>query len=169
MLNIPRFLWSEDVFTSLSFLKDIFSECRTLRGKYLLLPLWSHHAISSWLPWILFFKLEYNCFTMFCKFLLYNKVNQLYVHISPSSWASLPPPSQSARSSQEHWAELLVLDSRFPLAICFTHGYIYMYICQCYARNSPTLPFPHCVCMSVLYICISIPALQIGWSVPSLC
>ena len=27
--------------------------------------------------------LEYNCFTMLCYFLLYNKVNQLYVYIYP--------------------------------------------------------------------------------------
>ena len=43
-----------------------------------------------------FFKislLEYNCFTMLCYFLLYNKVNQLYVYIYPHipSLLSLPP------------------------------------------------------------------------------
>ena len=27
--------------------------------------------------------LEYNCFTMVCQFLLYNKVNQLYIYIYP--------------------------------------------------------------------------------------
>ena len=27
--------------------------------------------------------LEYNCFTMVCYFLLYNKVNQLYTYIYP--------------------------------------------------------------------------------------
>ena len=27
------------------------------------------------------FLLEYSCFTMLCHFLLYNKVNQLYIHI----------------------------------------------------------------------------------------
>ena len=44
---------------------------------------------------ILFFTfftslLEYKCFTMLCKFLLYNKVNQLYVYIYP---LPLEPPS----------------------------------------------------------------------------
>ena len=29
------------------------------------------------------FLLEYSCFTMLCQFLLYNKVNQLYVYIYP--------------------------------------------------------------------------------------
>ena len=37
--------------------------------------------------------LEYNCFTMVCYFLLYNKVNQLYIYIYPhiSSLLRLPP------------------------------------------------------------------------------
>ena len=37
--------------------------------------------------------LEYNCFTMVCQFLLYNKVNQLYIYIYPHipSLLHLPP------------------------------------------------------------------------------
>ena len=37
--------------------------------------------------------LEYNCFTMVCSFLLYNKVNQLYIYIylHISSILRLPP------------------------------------------------------------------------------
>ena len=37
--------------------------------------------------------LEYNCFTMVCQFLLYNKVIQLYIYICPhiSSLLRLPP------------------------------------------------------------------------------
>ena len=37
--------------------------------------------------------LEYNCFTMVCQFLLYNKMNQLYVYIYTriSSLLCLPP------------------------------------------------------------------------------
>ena len=37
--------------------------------------------------------LKYNCFTMVCQFLLYNKMNQLYIYIYPhiSSLLCLPP------------------------------------------------------------------------------
>ena len=37
--------------------------------------------------------LEYNCYTIVCSFLLYNKVNQLYIYIYPhiSSLWRLPP------------------------------------------------------------------------------
>ena len=35
--------------------------------------------------------LEYNCFTVVCQFLLYNKVNQLYICPHISSLLHLPP------------------------------------------------------------------------------
>ena len=41
-----------------------------------------------------------------------------------------------------------------------------IYMFQCYSLNSFTLSFPHCDHKSVLYACVSIPALQIGSSVP---
>ena len=51
--------------------------------------------------------LEYNCFAMVCYFLLYNKVNQLYVYIYlhiPPSCVSLPPslyhPSRWSQSTE---------------------------------------------------------------------
>ena len=52
------------------------------------------------LLFLLFFLtslLEYNCFTMVCYFLLYNKVNQLYIYICPhiSSLLHLPPSHPS--------------------------------------------------------------------------
>ena len=30
----------------------------------------------------------YSCFTLLCQFLLYNKMNQLYVYIDPLFWIS---------------------------------------------------------------------------------
>ena len=36
------------------------------------------------------FLLAYSCFTMLCQFLLYNKVNQLFVCICPLFWVSFP-------------------------------------------------------------------------------
>ena len=39
---------------------------------------------------LIFFLLEYNCFTVLCWFLLYNEVNQLYVYMYP---LPLGPPS----------------------------------------------------------------------------
>ena len=73
--------------------------------------------------------LEYNCFTMLCQFVLYNKVNQLYVYIYPHipSLLNLPPtllipPLQVVT---QHRVDLLVLCDCFPLAIYFTFGSIY--------------------------------------------
>ena len=56
----------------------------------------------------IFLKLEYNCFTMLCYFLLYDKVNQIYVYIRP---LPLGPPSHHHippfEVTSEHQAELL--------------------------------------------------------------
>ena len=87
--------------------------------------------------------LEYKCFTMLCQFLLYNKVNQLYVYIypiSPPSCIFLPPSlSHPSRSSQS--IELISLcyaaashqPSILPLVL---------YIRQCYSLTSSQLPLP---------------------------
>ena len=62
----------------------------------------THFPRSKWrFPWSLYLfiylfiasLLEYNCFTMVCQFLLYNKVSQLYIYIYRhiSSLLHLPP------------------------------------------------------------------------------
>ena len=67
---------------------------------------------------------------MVCQFLLYNKVNQLYIYIYPhiSSLLCLPrtlpiPPLQVVT---KHQADLPVLCGCFPLAIYFTFANVYM-------------------------------------------
>ena len=73
---------------------------------------------------------EYNCFTVVCQFLLYNKVNQLYIYIYPhiSSLLHLPPtlPIPPLQVVTNHQADLPVLCGCFPLAIYFTFGSVYM-------------------------------------------
>ena len=74
--------------------------------------------------------LEYNCFTVVCQFLLYNKVNQLYVYIYLHilSLLRLPPtlPIPPLQVDTQHRADLPVQRSCFPLAIYFTFGSVYM-------------------------------------------
>ena len=87
--------------------------------------------------------LEYNCFTMVSQFLLYNKVNQLYIYICPhiSSLLRLPPtlPIPSFQVVTKHPADLPVLCGCFPLAIYFTFGSVYM---SMPLSLCPSLPFP---------------------------
>ena len=63
-------------------------------------------------------------------FLLYNKVNQLYVYIYPHirSLMRLPPtlPIPPLQVVKKHQADLPVLCGCFPLAIYFTFGSVYM-------------------------------------------
>ena len=92
-------------------------------------------SISGRLDFAYFFLtylLEYNCFTMMCQFLLYNKVNQLYIYIYHhiSSLVCFPltlsiPPHQVVT---KHQADLPVLCSCLPLAIYFTFGSVYMFM-----------------------------------------
>ena len=110
--GLHSFLLSFKIFIPLYIRTDVFSDCFSL-------------FLTS--------LLEYNCLTMVCQFLLYNKVNQLYIYIYPhiSSLLCLPltlpiPPLQVVT---KHRADLPVLCSCFPLAIYFTFGSVYMSDC----------------------------------------
>ena len=67
---------------------------------------------------------------MVCQFLLYNKVDQLYVYIYPhiSSLLRLPPtlPLPPLQMVTKQGADLFVLCSCFPLASYFTFSSVYM-------------------------------------------
>ena len=74
------------------------------------------------------------------------------------------PPSPPFQVITEYWAALPLLHSRCPLPICYTHGSAYMSLLI--SQFIPPSPFPPCVYMSVLSVSVSIPALEIGSSVP---
>ena len=78
---------------------------------------------------------------MLCQFLLYNKMNQLYVYIYPhiSSLLCLPPtlPIPPLRSSQ----------SAEPISLCCAAAshqptilHSVVYICRCYSHFAPASP-----------------------------
>ena len=121
--------------------------------------------MQSYSYYFLFFLtslLEYNCFTMVCQFLLYNKVTQLYIHIYPhiSSLLRLPPilPIPHLQVVTKHRVDLPVLCGCFPLAIYFTFGSIYKsmplsHFVPAYASPSP------CPQVHSLHLCLySCPA-----------
>ena len=109
-----------------------------------------------------FFKtslLEYNCFTMVCWFLLYNKVNQLYIyicsHISPL--LHLPPshpPYPTPQGGQKHRADLPGLCHCFPLAIYFTFGSVYMAMPLSHSITSYPSPSPYPQVHSLVGLCL---------------
>ena len=96
---------------------------------------------------------------MVCQFLLYNKVNQLYIYIYPHipSLLRLPPPTiPPLQVVTKHQADLPVLCSCFPLAIYFTFGSVYMSMplsdfVPAYPSPSPC-PQVHSLCLH-LYSC----------------
>ena len=105
---------------------------------------------------------------MLCQFLLYNKVNQLYVYIYPHipSLLRLPPtfPIPPLQVVTKHRAHLPVLCGCFPLAIYFTFGSVYMSMPL--SHFVPASPPPHRVLKSILYVCVFIPVLPLGSSEP---
>ena len=96
---------------------------------------------------------------MLCQFLLYNKVNQLYVYIypiSPPSGASLPPSiSHPSRSTQsiELIALCQVAASHQPSIL-----HLVVYICQCYSFTSSQLPLP---CLFPRSVSLFLPCHQV--------
>ena len=91
--------------------------------------------------------LEYNCYTMLCQFLPYNKVKQLYVYIylHIPYLLRLPPilPIPPLQVITKNRADLPVLWGCFPLAIYFTFGSVYMSMPLSHivpAYPSPSLP-----------------------------
>ena len=102
---------------------------------------------------------------MLCQFLLYNKVNQLYVYIYHHipSLLRLPPtlPISPLQSQSTELISLCIAAASHQLSIL----YLVVYICQSYSLNSSHLTHPllH-VRKSVLYVCIFIPVLPLGSS-----
>ena len=106
--------------------------------------------------------MEDNWFTILCWFLPYINMNQPQVYMCP-----LPPeppsrllPHHTPLGCHERWAELSVSHSKFPLLVCFTYGDVYVSILSV----RPSISFPPTV--SVLCVCVSIAALQMGSSAP---
>ena len=94
---------------------------------------------------------------MLCEFLLYNKVNQLYVYIYPHipSLLSLPhPPYPTFLGLAKHWAYLSELSCCFPLAIYFTFSSVYNSMLLSLRPSFPLPPSPqiHSLCL-FLYSC----------------
>ena len=108
--------------------------------------------------WVLLL-LEFNRFTVLSWFLSYNSVNQLYVSFLCSLPLHHPPPPGHHRAPS--WAPHVI--RQLP-----SSHLVYMWQCMSVSAIlpiCPTLPIPPCP-MSILYSCISIPALQISSSLP---
>ena len=101
---------------------------------------------------------------MVCQFLLYNKVNQLYIYIYPHI-SSLPPslshPSRRSQSTQ--LVSLCYAAASHQLSIL----HLVVYICPCYSLTlfQLSLPPPR-VLKSILYVCVFITVLPLGSSEP---
>ena len=98
--------------------------------------------------------------------LLYNVVlgpavrwseSAICIHIAPPSWTSFQRPSPHPSLGGHHralsWAELLVPHSRFPLAIYFTRGSVYMSIPTLSSPQPFLYPHPPSSHVHSLHLC----------------
>ena len=121
-------------------------------------------SILAWrIPW----TEEDNCFTILCWPLPYINMNRPQAYIRPPSLLNTAPISHPIPRSR------LSQSSRFS-SLCNTANshllsilHMVMYMFPWWSFNSSTLTFPCCVHKFVLYVCISIAALQISSSVSS--
>ena len=86
------------------------------------------------------FLLGYHCFILLCQFLLYNKVNQLYVYIYPHFFLDFIP-FRSLQSNKE--SSLCYRTGSHQLSFLF----VLMYICQYQFPKSSQTSLPHLVSM----------------------
>ena len=95
---------------------------------------------------------------MLCQFLLYNKVNQLYVYmyLHISSLLRLPPtlPIPPLQVDTKHRADFPVLCGCFPLAIYFTFGSVYMSMPLSHFVPAYPSPSPYPQVHSLVGLCL---------------
>ena len=85
------------------------------------------------------------------------------IHLSCSSLASPPPPHPSRLSQSVRRGPLCNTATSHPV----WDGYLMpesLYMLTLLSQPSHSLP-PHCAHKSILYVCVSIPSLQIGSSI----
>ena len=90
--------------------------------------------------------------------------NHRYIGIRmfPPSWSSVPSyPTPLGCHRAQGWASCVVY--QIP-TVCLFHMVLYMF--QCYSVNLPYSLLPLCIHKCVLYVSVSVAALQIGPSVP---
>ena len=118
------------------------------------------------------FNKDWDFFVFLMGVLLYNVVSAAAIqkheagistHMSSPSQTSHSPPTPSHPSRLSQSTVLSPLSNQQLPTICFTYGNVFVSVLL---SIPPALSFPHCVHLCVLYVCVSIFALQIGSSVP---
>ena len=106
--------------------------------------------------------MKYSCFTMVCYFLLYSKVDQLYIYIY-LLFLDFPSHLDHHRAS----SRFLVWYSRFSLVIYLTHSSNSVSMSILISQLIPSALCHLGIHRFVLYICVSIYALQIRSPIPT--
>ena len=139
------------------------------RHMYCCLPSTTHAEITNPYPPLVQKFLFFFDWRVIYNVMLVSAVHQcesaLCIHTSLLSWAFIPAPHPT--HLRYHialgWAPCIMQHSYSP-KLSVLH--VVIYVCPGYSLNlslHPTLSFPHYVPKSVVYACVSLPALQIGY------
>jgi len=107
--------------------------------KFVFLHLWLYFCFVNKFICAICFKCGYCCFTILYQFLLYNKVNQLYVYIFPLSWIRLPSTPHLTHLGK--WYNMMFI---FLCLIYFTqYNNLSFFLCLSNVPLSETAMAPH--------------------------
>ena len=146
-------------------LGELQSSIKTLLRKIFLLLVFKTTLWEEVFVFFLIFSWRIMVYIVVLVSALQQRDSAISILVFPPSWPFLPPPTPSPLfwAVSEHQVEFHVLYSNFPLPS------ILQWWCICFSATfsiCPTLSFPNCVQKPVAPVCVSIPALQIGSSVP---
>ena len=135
-------------FQSLSLSRENVFPCRKFRGVSI------HHVF---LKIFMYFKLKYNYFTVLCWFLPNISMNQSQVPPCPlllGPPSPLPPHPTPLGCSQvtKPWIEFPESQSKFPLAVYFTHENVGFHVALSIIPPPPSSPCPAAMSISLFFI-----------------
>ena len=105
------------------------------------------------------FLMGYSCFIILSVSAVWQHESAIFTHISPLSWASLPPYTHVGHHRAASWVPCAIW--QVPTSYLF-----YTWQCIYVSPNLSIHPYhtTHHVHTSSLYICVSIPAQKIGYN-----
>ena len=131
-----------------------------LKGLFWTLPSFTHVFICS----LFFFKAIFSNWRksafQYCVGFSYSTMQVSHNYTYITSLPLTPPPGRRGAPGWAPCAPQQLLPS------CLFYAWQCTYVCATFSI-CPTLSPPHCVYEFILYICVSVPSLQIGSSIPS--
>ena len=151
------FLWVDCIFLSSCSSSLLWIQILGQLSFYFLHSVFFFNFKNYCLFLFLFIVLKYLQFFYFCHTVMQISHNYMYIMFLPSLSHPIPPGHHRAQD----WTPCA---KQQLLTSCASYTWQGIYVDATFPI-CPTLSLPDCVLKSILYICVSIPSLQIGSSI----